>query len=287
MSNDSLGDRQKGYEDAFRHHLPMRMPVMLRVDGKAFHSYLKEVKTPFHKGIVDCMNETAKYLCEHIQGAQIAFIQSDEISILINNYKELNSQAWFQNNIQKMVSVSASMASVIFTMNSDKIWGDDSIDGGDGYPIYLPLRKPAFFDARAWVLPKEDVCNAFLWRQQDATRNSVQMLARSLYSHKECNNKNNSELQEMCFQKGINWNNCPTSQKRGRCVVKKTAMKEGRNPKNGNVFIAPRSEWIVDNEIPVFSQDRNYINKLVDYPDGTLTIGPPLKFSGSFDLEEG
>jgi tRNA(His) 5'-end guanylyltransferase len=274
MSNDSLGDRQKGYEDAFRHHLPMRMPIMLRIDGKAFHSYLKGVKTPFHQGIVDCMNVTAKHLCEHIQGAQIAYVQSDEISILINNYKELNSQAWFQNNIQKMVSVAASMAGVIFTMNSDKIWGSEvSNVGSFGQPVYSPIIKPAFFDARAFVIPQDDVCNAFLWRQQDATRNSVQMLARSLYSHKECTDKNNSELQEMCFQKGVNWNDCPTSQKRGRCIVKSKSLKQGTNPKTGETFMAERSEWVVDDNIPIFSQDRNYINQYV-YPKKEIGIQP-------------
>ena len=100
-----------------------------------------------------------------------------------------------------------------------------------------------------------------LWRQQDASRNSVQMLARSLYSHKACVDKNNSELQELCFQKGFNWNNCPTSQKRGRCIVKVQALKTGTNPKTGESFQAIRNEWSVDNEIPIFSNDRNYIDK--------------------------
>lgn len=257
MSNDSLGDRMKIYEDAFRTSLPIRMPVILRLDGKAFHSYTKGCQKPVDQGLVDCMNETAKYLCKHIQGCQIAYIQSDEISLLLKNYQSLETQSWYDNNLQKMVSVAASMAGAIFTMNSAKIWQNV----GQGNTV-----KPAFFDCRAFLLPEEEVNNYYLWRQQDATRNSVQMLARCLYSHKECTDKNNSELQEMCFQKGINWNDCPIPQKRGRCIIKTTTTKIGFNPKTGEQLPSERSEWVVDNQIPVFSQEREYINKLVyDY----------------------
>jgi len=259
MSKDSLGDRMKSYEDSYRITLPIRMPVILRIDGKAFHTYTKGCKRPVDKGLVDCMDETAKYLCKNIQGAQVAYVQSDEISILLNNYQEIDTQSWFDNNLQKMVSISASMASVAFTMNSWRIWGYDEQDY-DGNECGSPILKPAYFDSRAFVMPESDVCNYFLWRQQDATRNSVQMLARTLYSHKQLENKANAELQELCFQKGTNWNDCPTTQKRGRCIVKQTTLKEGKNPKTGEVFMSQRSEWVVDTEIPVFSQDRNYIN---------------------------
>lgn len=253
MSNDSLGDRMKSYEDSYRIHLPIRMPVILRIDGKAFHTYTKGCEKPVDKGLVDVMNETAIFLCKNIQGAQTAFVQSDEISILVHNFKDIDTQAWFDNTLQKMVSISAAMASVTFTENSYKIWGNDEIKG--------KTTKPAYFDSRAFIIPEADVNNYFLWRQQDATRNSVQMLARSLYSHKQCEDKNNSELQEMCFQKGINWNDCPTSQKRGRCIVKIMTDKIGHNPVTGESIEAKRSEWVVDNDIPVFSQNKSYINK--------------------------
>ena len=135
--------------------------------------------------------------------------------------------------------------------------------GGVMAPVGLESIKPAAFDARAFIVPKEDVCNYFLWRQQDATRNSIQMLARSLYSHRECEDKNTSQLQELIFRKGINWNDCPVYQKRGRCIIKKSAMHQGTNPKTGEVVSGMRSKWVVDNEIPIFSQDRNYINQFV------------------------
>lgn len=264
---DSLGDRMKQYEDCYRTHLPIRTPIIIRVDGKAFHSYTAKCRKPVDMGLVDCMNDTAIALCEMVQGCQMAYVQSDEISLLVTNYQDINTQSWFDNNLQKMVSVSASVASVNFTYNSYKIWG--SI----GVREPIPIIKPAYFDSRAFVLPKEEVTNYFIWRQQDATRNSVQMLARSLYSHKQLENKNNSQLQEMCFQKGINWNDCPTSQKRGRCIVKTKTMKEGVNPKTGEVFQAERSEWVIDNEIPIFSKDRMYIDNYV-YPLMTVEYQP-------------
>jgi tRNA(His) 5'-end guanylyltransferase len=191
------------------------------------------------------MNETAMYLCKNIQGAQLAYVQSDEISILVHNYKEIETQSWFDNTLQKMVSVSAGMASAVFTSLSPKIFG---------------VHKLAIFDSRAFIVPEADVNNYFLWRQQDATRNSVQMLARSLYSHKQCEDKNNSELQELCHEKGVNWNDCPTSQKRGRCIVKITAFCDGKDPRTGEVTKSLRTKWTVDNEIPIFSQDKSYIN---------------------------
>lgn len=263
MSNDSLGDRMKSYEDVFRTHLPIRMPVIIRVDGKAFHSYTKGCKRPVDQGLVEVMNLTAIELCKQIQGVQVAYVQSDEISLLLNNYKEIDTQSWFDNNLQKMTSVAASVAGVTFSMNSDKIWGEDCVEGGDGYPVCAPIRKPAYFDARAFVMPKEDVVNYFIWRQQDATRNSVQMLARSLYSHKECTDKNNGQLQELIFQKGINWNDCPIPQKRGRCIIKKTEPHVSYNPKAGQAVTSERSYWTSDDEIPVFSMDRNYIGKFI------------------------
>jgi tRNA(His) 5'-end guanylyltransferase len=261
MSNDSLGDRIKSYEDCYRFHLPIRTPVILRIDGKAFHTYTKGLKRPVDENLVEVMNLTAEYLCENVQGTQLAYVQSDEISLLLVNYKSLDSQSWYDNNLQKMVSVSAGLASAKFTEQSHKIFGETRL---------------AIFDSRAFVVPREEVTNHFLWRQQDATRNSVQMLARSLYSHKACENLNNSQLQELIFQKGFNWNDCPTSQKRGRCLIKLTYDWQGFNPKTQETITTQRSGWKVDNEIPIFSQDRRYIDNFV-YPLIRVQISPEGK----------
>lgn len=260
MNHDALGDRMKNYEYSFRNYLPNRLPIIVRVDGSHFHSYTKKCKKPFDDKLIEVMNDVAAFLCENIHGAQVAYVQSDEISVLINNYTTLHSQSWFNNNIQKMASVSAGMASAKFTANSYKIWGFEEFEG----ILSDAVIKPAYFDSRAFILPKEEVNNYFLWRQKDATRNSVQMLARSLYSHKQCNNKKNSELQEMCFQKGVNWNNLPTDQKRGRCIVKQTFVKENIHLPTGQTVQSNRSRWVVDNNIPIFTQDKTYINKFVN-----------------------
>jgi len=235
----SLGDRMKIYEGAFRQSLPIRMPVILRIDGKAFHTYTASCERPFDERLISAMDNVGIALCEQIQGAQIAYVQSDEISVLVHNYKRFSSTPWFENQIQKMVSVSASIAAGYMTALSPTIFGETKI---------------AAFDARAFVLPESEVCNYFLWRQQDATRNSVQMVARSLYSHSQLDGKNSAELQEMIFLKtGKNWGNYPTYQKRGRCIVKETYLVADS--------VAPRSKWGVDDEIPLFSEDRGYINQ--------------------------
>lgn len=244
---DSLGDRLKQYETASKTYLTRRLPVILRVDGKSFHSYVKGCKKPFDQGLYDVMNLTAIELCKQIQGAQIGYCQSDEISILINNYKELNTSAWFDNNLQKMVSISAAIASTTFTSNSWRIWAPENASNKQEF------NKTALFDSRAFVLPKEEVNNAFLWRQIDNTRNSVQMLSRSLYSHKELNNKNTIQLKEMCLQKGKSWEDLPIHQQRGRCIVKETYTKDG----------VVRTRWVVDENIPIFSKDTHYINKYI------------------------
>lgn len=244
---DALGTRMKGYEDVSRLVLPKRMPVLIRLDGIAFHTYTRGLKRPVDTSLVTAMNETAIHLVKHIQGARLAYIQSDEISILLNNYEELDTEPWFSNGVQKMVTAAAARAASYFSSISPSIF--------DG------KYKQALFDARAWVLPKDEVNNYFLWRQNDATRNSVQMVARSLYSHKQLIGANNSQLQELIFQKGINWNNLPTSQRRGRCIVKVKSGRMGVNPKSGKETEVERMEWIVDSEIPIFSKDPSYVEK--------------------------
>jgi len=249
MSKDSLGDRMKSYyEDAYRIILPSRMPVIVRYDGKSFHSYTKGCKRPFDLALVDCMNETAAYVCKSVQGCKLAYIQSDEVSLLITNYDELETQSYFNNNLQKIVSIVAATASSYFTSISHKIFGET---------------KLAQFDARAFVIPKEEVNNYFEWRQRDASRNSIQMLARSLYSDKQLFGKNTSALHELLHQKGINWNDSPTFEKRGRCVIKVKTNEEIENRKTKDLVLVERNRWQIDNEIPIFSKDPSYVERFI------------------------
>ncbi len=261
-SKDSLGDRQKSYENVWKTKLPRRIPMIIRVDGKAFHTYTKNCEKPFDKKLADLMDETAKHLCENIQGAQIAYVQSDEITILVHDYKSLNSDAWFDKELQKMCSISAAMASTYFTINSWKLKPiEDGIfkDGMAYVPLMSTFLKTALFDSRCFIVPEHDVVNNFVWRQQDAVRNSIQMLARSLYSHNECNNKNQSDLQEMIHQKGKNWNDVPTGFKRGRCVYKKAILVPAEERMHEKDVV--RNKWMIDTEIPTFTVDRDFIGK--------------------------
>lgn len=242
-----LGDRIKGYENVFRQHLPNRMPVIIRLDGCHFSSYLKGVKKPFDDSVINAMNETCVYLAKNIPGTVLVYTQSDEISIVINNFKKLNSEPWFNNNIQKMASVSAGMTSAYFSNLSPSIFNGSL--------------KFATFDSRVFVVPKEDVNNSILFRQQDSIRNSVQSLARSLASHKECNNKNITELKNLIIQKGGDWDKLETQFKRGRCIIKIKKSSQLVNKKTGELSTVERNEWIIDNQIPVFSDDTNYINQ--------------------------
>jgi tRNA(His) guanylyltransferase len=212
MKKDELGTRIKSnYEDRTRIFLPRRSHTIIRIDGKAFHTYTRGLSRPFDDGFIEDMDTTAAYLCKNIQGAKFAFVQSDEISILLTDYDKITTDAWFDNNVQKMASVSASMATVAF--NKARL--------NRHYHLDEPMIKWAEFDSRVFQIPEwAEVENYFIWRQQDCVRNSIQSVAQSLYSHKELNGKNTNEMQEMIFQKGINWNDYDPKYKRGRAIVK-------------------------------------------------------------------
>lgn len=236
MSFDALGDRMKGYERASRPTLPKRMPVIIRVDGKAFHALTKHCSRPFDYELIEHMNAVAIRLCQEAQGAVLGFVQSDEISVLLHNYRTLTTEAWFDNDIQKLVSISAATAATQFS----NLWGG-----------------PVAFDARAFVLPEAEVCNYFIWRQQDATRNSIQMAVRAVYSHAQVDEKNTSEMQELLHAKGINWNDYPVGCKRGRAVIR---VPEEISTPSGMV-VTRRSWKVVDP--PIFTQDRAFVEGLL------------------------
>lgn len=240
-----LGDRMKSYEKACATVLTPRTPVIIRVDGKAFHTYARGCHKPFDNGLIAAMDHVALALCAEIDGAKLAYVQSDEISVLVHTYRTFEQVPWFANEVQKLVSITAGIASGVMTLVSPGVFHGET--------------RRACFDSRAFVMPESDVNNYFVWRQRDWTRNSVQMLARSLYSHKECWGKSNAELQEMCFTKGCNWNDLATYLKRGRCVVKVPRVL----PAHGDRPEVVRGAWEVDREIPVFSQDHTYVERLL------------------------
>jgi tRNA(His) 5'-end guanylyltransferase len=164
MDKTSLGDRMKSFEDVWRFSLTPRMPLIIRVDGRAFHTLTKQMhfKKPYDILFMNAMVAAGRDLFEDIQGVKLVYIQSDEISVFANDYEKLETQAWFDKNLQKIVSVSASVATRGFNRYCRK-------------GIIKPFGvEEGTFDSRAFVLPKEEVCNYLIWRQKDATRNSIQ-----------------------------------------------------------------------------------------------------------------
>lgn len=263
MDKTSLGDRMKNnYENVNRFYLTRRMPIVIRMDMKAGHTFTRGMKKPFDDIFVKTMQDTMKYLCENIQGCVLGYTQSDEISLVLVDYAELTTDAWFGNNLQKMCSISASMATMAF---NKFFYGNMPADEENSGTYYKALEKGAMFDSRVFTIPKEEVCNALIWRQQDATRNSIQSVGQANFSQKELHGKSCNNIQDMLMiQKGINWNDYATTLKRGSCCIK---VDDGitEYDETGNICgYTQRSKWIIDNEIPIFSQDRNYIEKLIN-----------------------
>lgn len=268
-NKDSLGDRMKIYEYVSRYYLTRRTPVIIRLDGRAFHTFTRGLKKPFDYIFVKSMQDTMMYLCEHVQGCVLGYTQSDEITLVLIDYQDRDSCAWFDDNIQKMASVSASMATMAFNQffalryhdleeNVFEAWNVTD----EEYKYVDTLRKKlhsAMFDSRVFNIPKEEVVNCLLWRQQDSTRNSIQSVGQANFSRKELHGKNCSDIQDMLMlEKGINWNDYPTTLKRGSCCIKKHfKIHEGTDQET------VRNKWVIDNEIPIFTQDKDYINKLV------------------------
>ena len=280
---DSLGTRMKlYYENIPKTRLTRREPVIIRIDGKAFHTFTRGFQRPFDNILIESMQETMKYLCENIQGCKMGYCQSDEISLLITDYENINTAAWFDYQVQKMCSIAASMATLAF----NRIFKKRVEEAKEDYESFAPViasiytspekhedwtklieaycraqEKGAMFDARCFSIPKEEVCNYFQWRQNDCTRNSIQMVAQANFSHKQLQNKSCDELQEMLWQeKNINWNDFEIVKKRGSCCTK-TGRHTVVDMKTGEQ--KDRLVWEIDTEIPIFTQDRNYIERFV------------------------
>lgn len=228
-------------------------------DGKSFHSFTRGFDKPFDKDFMKSMQETMKYLCENIQGCVLGYTQSDEITLILCDYQTYETDAWFGYNVQKLVSISASMATLAFNREIEKrayealvelykAKLDDEIDSYEKrYNLLIEkLNNGALFDSRAFSLSKEEVCNCLIWRQQDATRNSIQTVGQANFSQKELHKLSCNQIQnKLFFEKGINWNDFSVPEKRGSCCIKTCG------------------KWVIDYSIPIFSEDRGYINSRI------------------------
>jgi len=298
---DDLGDRMKNYEFSSRSYLGPRSYLVIRLDGKAFHTYTKGLKRPFDEAFSSDMDETARFLCENLQGAKFAYVQSDEISIFITTVGSDSAQPLFKNQVQKIVSISASMASAKFNQlrmfryfcgpetnivqENDKTIGEHYEVGTNlevvrddisSFINYMPINSNlAFFDARVMCFSDPyEVHNCFVWRQQDATRNSISMAAQSLFSHKELHKKSTNEMQDMMMtQKGVNWNDYPVRFKRGgficrenyEAIIDLKNIPENKRP-SGKVI---RSRWSIIAP-PIFTKDKEFTYSRIPTPFGPL-----------------
>ena len=272
MDTSDLAKRMKGYEERNRYYLQRRMPVILRLDMRAGHSFTKGFERPFDEVFIKSMQETAKYLCENIQNCKLSYQQSDEITLLLVDYDKLNTDCFFDYRVDKLCSIAASMATMAFNKFFEKYVDEYRFSKWDGVSKYEDgtwgyiqtllnaVDKGAMFDARCFNIPKEEVTNLVYWRQLDASRNSIQMVGQDCFSHKELQNKSCNDIQDMLMtQKGINWNDLPTYQKRGSCCI----YVDIQNPKSISKGDKTKG-WIIDTDIPNFKgEDREYIDRLV------------------------
>ena len=240
VDKTSIGDRMKGYEAVSQGILMKRMPVVIRVDGKAFHTFTKSLtdKTPYSDVMQSCMGFTAQSLTHYIQNAVFTYVQSDEISILLRDWSTFETQQWFGGKIQKIASISAAMATNNFYGAYEKF--KEPIDNIATRPM---------FDSRVFNLPYQEVTNYFVWRQKDAMRNSVNMLGQYHFSHSELQGKNVSDVTEMLQVKGEAWEDQTPANQRGMCVNKTN----------------PFSSFMGCPEVPpIFTEDRDYVEKWLD-----------------------
>lgn len=271
MDRSDLAERMKGYEKRNRYYLQRRIPVILRLDMRAGHSFTKGFERPFDEVFIKTIQETAKYLCENIQNCKLSYQQSDEITLLLVDYEKINTDCFFEYRVDKLCSIAASTTTMAFNKFFRDNVGDYLYENYDEQYLadYIEtlqnaVDKGAMFDCRCFNIPKEEVTNLVYWRQLDASRNSIQMVGQANFSHKELQNKSCNDIQDMLMtQKGINWNDLPTYQKRGSCCVRNHMISEpyGNRMLDKN---AGENEWVIDKDIPIFKgEGRKYIDDLV------------------------
>lgn len=265
MSHQTEYDlRMRSYKSITDTHLIPRTPVIIQIDGRAFHTFTRGFEKPFDPVLMAAMRYTAEYLCRNIQGCVLAYTQSDEINLLLIDYEKLETSPWFDNRVQKLASIAASMATNYFNQKFKelvKIICRRYYSPNHSYD--RALLKGAEFAACVFNLPREEVTNYFNWRQQDAIRNSIQMVGQAHFSQTELNGKCNQEIIEMLIQqKDIDWNKLEIYKQRGTCIIRSA---HSSFLLNGKQITA--DTWSHDFDIPRFiGEGRDYIERYL-YPD--------------------
>lgn len=268
IKKDSLGDRQKAYEAVNDRILVPKMPFIVRVDGKAFHTYTRGLVKPFDETMCKTMIEVTKKLCEEIPGAVLGYTQSDEITIVCKYTDRIKSQAWFNGRLRKIETIAASKVTKWF----NKIFSEKAqeyIENFEGTEEYKHILKVFYnkksgmaeFDARAFNIPEWDCINNVIWRQQDATRNSVEAVGHANFSTKELHKVNCEGIKEMLLkQKNIDWETDFTPyQKYGAFCYKihETRKVKGETVERTLWYCNPYEEYII-------TEDRNRFRVLTD-----------------------
>ena len=271
MYKDAIGDRMKQYENCYRIYMPRRSAVVVRLDGRSFHTFTKGFERPYDITFATCMWETARKLCENVGGCRFGYTQSDEITLILADWENPKTEPWFGNNLQKIVSISASMATLYFNdtfrklvaPEFDYIEQDDKLRKIQMAHLEARVKRVAFFDSRAFIIPREEIFNVLYWRQLDCKRNSIQLLGQANFSHNQLQNKNSDEIQEMLFQeKGINWAKEPEWFKNGVAIYKKPTEVDYYNEFDGSSGVVYRNKWYADLATPVFTKRPELINEL-------------------------
>lgn len=262
MIKDKLGKRMKeNYEMTSRTRLVRKIPVAIRIDGKAFHTFTKNFKKPFDMVLMDAMQRTMQYLCANIQGCVFGYTQSDEITLILQDYKTITTSAWFDYEVQKMCSIASSMATMQFNkcfMENVYAFQETAKTEEEKQLIAVyqkGIKQGAMFDARVFNIPIEEVCNLVYWRQTDAIRNSISMIARNYFTPKELYQKSSDEMQKMLQEKHqIDWQKFPVYQQRGTACYRREYEKQG----------VLRHEWYIDKEMPLLlGTDRYYVEQWI------------------------
>lgn len=289
ITKDSLGDRQKQYEIASETFLVPKMPIIIRIDGKAFHTYTKGMKKPFDSVLGTAMKKTMQALCKDIHTCVFGYTQSDEITLILRLPDRIKSQAYMNRRVQKITSLTASKAtkyfnkffteqvsnyhSTIFAKGHDIIENCEDTDVENQIKAYKEALKDDFkllnvytkkigdaeFDSRAFNVPEWDCINNIIWRQQDAIRNSVEMVGHVHFSAKQLNKVNVEQIKEkLISEKGINWETNFTSyQQRGACCYRVVEEKIGKDD-----IKVLRSHWKIDEEMPIIQDNREWFSEI-------------------------
>lgn len=256
---NTLTDRMKEYEKVSKPFLTIGIPKIIRLDMRAGHTFCKRFDRPFDKIFSDCMVETTKELCKQIPGVVAGYTQSDEISLILNDEVKNGYECFFNGNVEKIVSISAS----ICTLEFNRIFQEllmNSLFEPDVALKYMDKINKAQFDSRVFCLPNvTEVHNYILSRQEDATKNSIAAVGQAYFTPNELNKKNSSQIQDMLMlQKGINWNDFPARYKRGCIILKETYTKDVELPNREIKKNVTRKHW-VEKEIPILTKDETYI----------------------------